>query len=391
MISFEQAYEIVLGKARTLGSEEVGIAQALNRILAADVTSDVDMPPFDKSAMDGYACRRRDLGHELTIVESIPAGYVPEKRIGENQCAKIMTGAMVPPGADCVVMMEVTENPTATTMRFRGEKTADNICFKGEDVRAGEVVLRKGTRLGPEHIAMLASVGCVSPVVAQRPKVGIIATGDELVEPAEKPGDSQIRNSNSYQLSAQVAESGAIPQYYGIAADTERAIETMLKRAMRECDVILLSGGVSAGDFDLVPGILKKNDIELVFESVAIKPGKPTVFGVSGNVFCFGLPGNPVSTFILFEVLVKPFLYKMMGHDFKAATIRAPSGREIVRRRAHRMTWMPVAFTEEGKVVPVEYHGSAHIQALGSAAGIISIPAGVDRIEEGTFVHVRQI
>jgi len=391
MISFDQALQTVLSMVRSVGHEQVAIDESLNRILAEHVHSDIDMPPFDKSAMDGYACRRDDLGRELKIVETIAAGQVPQKSIGPGLCAKIMTGAMVPEGADCVVMKEYTENPTPHTMRFTGRGTAANICYRGEDVRCGQLVLPKGTRLEARHIAMLASVGCVLPRVACRPKVGIIATGNELVEPSQKPDVSQIRNSNSYQLAAQVIQAGATPHYYGIALDSEDAIDAVLKTAMAENDVVLVSGGVSMGEFDLVPAILEKNGVDLVFEQIAIKPGKPTVFGVSDQAVCFGLPGNPVSTFVLFELLVKPFLYGMMGHDYKPADIRLPLEKEIRRKRTERMSWLPVALTDNGTVEPVEYHGSAHIDALSNAYGIISVPAGVAQIQEGTLVHVRPL
>jgi len=391
MIPFEKAFEIVLDKVRQLPSESVSIDQALGRILAADVKSDIDMPPFRKSAMDGYACRRQDLSGELTIIENIPAGRVPQKSIAKNQCAKIMTGAMVPEGTDCVVMVEFTDNPTEQTMRFAGKRTADNICAKGQDIRAGDVVLHRGTRIAPEHIAVLAAVGCITPIVSCQPTVGIIATGDELVEPADKPAESQIRNSNSYQLVAQATAAGAIPRYYGIAGDCEDSIDAMLKEAIAETDVVLLSGGVSMGDFDLVPAVLRQNGIELIFEKVAIKPGKPTVFGVSDDVFCIGLPGNPVSTFMLFELLVKPFLYKMMGHDFRPAVIRIPLEKTVTRKRTERKSLIPIVLTKSGGAIPVKYHGSAHINALCAADGIISMPVGVEEIKEGTVVDVRQL
>ena len=198
MIPFEDALRTVLDSARRLGTERVDIANAINRILAEDAKSDMDMPPFNKSAMDGYACRRADLANELEVVETIAAGYTPTKSIEPNQCAKIMTGASVPQGADCVVMVEFTENPTDHTIRFVGEDTADNICIKGEDIKAGDVVLPKGIRIRPQHIAVLASVGCAQPVVSKMPRVGILATGDELVPPTSRPGPSQIRNSNSH-------------------------------------------------------------------------------------------------------------------------------------------------------------------------------------------------
>jgi molybdopterin molybdotransferase len=324
MIPFEEALKTVLDSARKLGTERVDITHAIDRILAEDVKSDMDMPPFNKSAMDGYACRRADLANELEVVETIPAGYTPTKCIEQNQCSKIMTGAAVPQDADCVVMVEFTENLTDNTVRFVGEDTADNICIQGEDIKAGEVVLPKFTRIRPQHIAVLASVGCTRPEVSKMPSVGILATGDELVPPTSRPGPSQIRNSNSFQLTAQVESMGAAAKNYGIAKDTDQDIDKMFKKAVEENDVVIVSGGVSMGDFDLVPGIFRQNNINLLFEKVATKPGKPTVFGVAENIYCFGLPGNPVSTFVLFELLVKPFLYKMMSYDYTPAAVNMP-------------------------------------------------------------------
>lgn len=391
MIAFEKAYEAVMSAAMALPSERVSLDNALGRIIAKDVESDIDMPPFNKSAMDGFACRRSDLGGELTIVETIPAGYVPRESIGANECAKIMTGGVVPEGADCVIMKEYVETPTENAVRFVGAKTADNICRRGEDITAGEIVLRRGARIGPEQIAVLASVGRVEVQVCERAKVGVIATGDELVEPSSKPGPSQIRNSNSFQLAAQIESIGGIPRNYGIARDTTAEIDVAIKKGFEENDVVIVSGGVSVGDFDLVPGILRQNDVELLFERIAIKPGKPTVFGVSDKGYCFGLPGNPVSTFVLFELLVKPFLYKLMGCDYEAVSVRAALAGRICSRQTDRDLWMPVVFTQAGEAEPVEYHGSAHIGALCEAQGLICVPAGTAAIEKGTIVAVRLI
>jgi len=391
MLPFEKAFEIVLNSARPLGSERVDIVGAVNRVLGEDVASDVDLPPFDKSAMDGYACRREDLANELTVIETIPAGVSPRKAIGPNQCAKIMTGGVVPGGADCVIMVEFTENTGESEVRFTGKKTAGNICARAEDVKAGQIVLKKGTLIKPQHLATLAAVGCASPCVAARPRVGIIATGNELVEPAQRPSLSQIRDSNSFQLAAQVETVGAVVKNYGIARDTREAIDAALKKAVAENDVVLVSGGVSVGDFDFVPDILKQNGIELMFEKIAIKPGKPTVFGVSKNLFCFGMPGHPVSGFVICELLVKPFLYKLMGHDFIPVDIKVSLGTSFSRKKAGRPSWIPVVITNEGTAKPVEYHGSAHFNALCEADGLLCIPKGTAEIKEGTRVSVRQI
>ncbi|MFC1734872.1 gephyrin-like molybdotransferase Glp [Candidatus Hydrogenedentota bacterium] len=391
MIPFEDAFQTTIGSKRLLGSERVSIEDAPGRILAEDVVSDMDMPPFDKSAMDGYACRREDLSEELSIVETIPAGACPEKTLGPKECSKIMTGAMAPDGANCVIMVEYSENPTPKMVRFTGEKTKDNICRKGEDIKKGDVVLSKGAWLRSQHVAVLAMVGCANPLVSCQPSVGIIATGDELVEPHVAPGLSQIRNSNSYQLCAQVTAAGAAPTYYGIAGDSADVLRATVEKAMAENDVVLLSGGVSMGDFDLVPGILRECGFDLKFEQVAVKPGKPTVFGVSDTSFCFGLPGNPVSTFAIFEILVKPFLYSMMGHDYKPAEIHMPLENTITSTKIERESWVPVCLTETGRVVQIEYHGSAHVNALCLADGLVKIPRGVSELKKGTLVYVRQI
>jgi len=391
MISFEKAFEIVLNSAYLLGTECVDIALAVNRVLAEDVKSDIDMPPFNKAAMDGYACRREDLSNELTIVETIPAGVSPKKAIGPNQCARIMTGATVPQGADCVIMVEFTGNPTENTVLFTGKETASNICIKAEDIKAGQAVLRKGTLIKSQHLATLAAVGCANPCVAVRPKVAILATGNELVEPSQSPSVSQVRDSNSFQLAAQVESVGAVAKNYGITKDTKQAIDAAIRTAIVENDVVLVSGGVSVGDFDFVPDILKQNDIELMFEKIAIKPGKPTVFGVSENVFCFGMPGHPVSGFVMCELLVKPFLYKLMGHDFTPLEIKVPLGTSISRKKAGRPSWIPVVITDEGTAKPVEYHGSAHFNALCGADGLLCVPKGTAELKEGTIVSVRHI
>ena len=391
MLVFDEALEIVLSSAHSLGAERVNIANVTGRVLAEDIRSDIDMPPFDKSAMDGFACRKADLGDELTVIETIPAGVAPRKTIGQGRCAKIMTGGVVPEGADCVIMKEYVETVTENTIRFVGEKTADNICRKGEDIKTGQIALKKGCCLGPRHIAVLASVGKVQPLVARKPKVAVIATGNELVEPAFKPRPSQIRNSNSFQLTAQIENMGAAAINHGIAEDTAEAIDAAFKKALRESDVVIVSGGVSVGDFDLVPGILKQNGFKLLFEKIAIKPGKPTVFGLSDNGYCFGLPGNPVATFVQFELLVKPFLYRLMGHDYRHRNIQMPLDEPIKRRKIKRQSWIPVVITEAGTVKPVEYHGSAHINALCSADGLISLDVSVAEIKKGTAVQVRLI
>ena len=391
MIPFDEALATVLSAARPLPAQPVPLGEALNRVLAQDVHSDMDMPPFNKSAMDGFACRREDLPGRLTITETIPAGGIPQHTVEPGQCAKIMTGAMVPDGADCVIMVEHTEDLAGNQIRFLKTNTRSNICIKGEDVKTGDLLLGTGVLLAPEHIAVLAAAGCATPSVACRPRVAVISTGDELVSADRLPNPGQIRDSNGPQLAAQAASMGVLVQYRGIAEDTETALKNALLEATATHDVIIMSGGVSMGDFDYVPQVLTKHGFRIRFDRVAVKPGKPTTFAVGKTAVCFGLPGNPVSSFILFELLVKPFLYRTMGHDYTPPCLDLPLSQSLHRRKTERDAWLPVRIRDDGVVVPVDYHGSAHAHALTQADGLVCMPKGVAEIAEGTQIVVRQI
>lgn len=391
MILFEEALEIVKESAKIKDTEKIGFMDSLNRVLAEDVKSDMQMPPFDKSAVDGYACRRADMLNILEIIEIIPAGKAPQKTVGKNQCSKIMTGAPVPEGADVVLMVEDTEDISENCIKYQKDNVKDNVCYLGEDVKKGEVLLPKGTLIKPQHIAVLATTGCVEPLVYQKVKVGVISTGDELVEPDITPAVSQIRNSNAYQLLSQAEFMGVEAHYIGIALDTEESTHEMLLKAFKDNDVILLSGGVSMGDFDHVPKVLKELGVKIKFKSVAVQPGRPTVFGVREKQLIFGLPGNPVSSFVQFELMVKPLVYQLMGYNFQSLKMILPMGVEYKRKKSLRLSWMPVKINESGEVIPLNYHGSAHINALTLADGLISIPIGKTKLEKGELVEVREI
>lgn len=392
MIKFEEALEIVISNVRLLEAETIDFTESLGRVLAVDVVSDMDMPPFDKSAMDGYACRKSDLKNELQVLEVIAAGTVPGFEVGPNQCSKIMTGAMIPNGADCVIMVEYSRETAKGLIEFTAEKTASNICYKGEDIKKGEIVLPKGLLIKTQHIAVLASVGCVNPMVYRRAKVGILSTGDELVEPQFNPGPGEIRNSNAWQLMAQTRAMNVESNYFGIAPDEEKQSLALIIKAMAECDVILLTGGISMGDYDFVPSVLREAGFTFHFKSLAIQPGKPTLFGAtSSRKICFGLPGNPVSSFNQFELLVKPLLYKMMGYDFKPVIVKLPLAVDYRRKKSERLSFIPVILDDDGRILPVEYHGSAHINALNMAFGLMSVPIGVAEIRKGEPADVRPL
>ena len=391
MITFEEALNRMLASARFLSVERLPLAECLGRVLAEDIFSDIDMPPFDKSAMDGFACRRADLPGPLRIVEEIPAGKMPEKAIAAGEAARIMTGAPLPQGADCVFMLEDSEEAGGGFVRFTTKNTSDNYCLRGEDVRTGDCVLKKGEWLGPAHLAILATVGAVEVLVAKRPRLGIIATGSELVEVGAKPQGAAIRNSNSPQLLAQAAQCGVLARYYGIAPDTPEATRAAIARAQAENDVVVLSGGVSSGDFDFVPQALADCGYQFLFDSVAMQPGRPSVFGSDGQTWCIGLPGNPVSTYHIFEIMLRPFLCRLMGHDYRPRMVRAKLAGGTARKKAARQSSLPVRFVDPGTVELIEYHGSAHIGAMTRAEGLITMPVGCLEIKAGEEVDVRSL
>jgi molybdopterin molybdotransferase len=302
-----------------------------------------------------------------------------------------MTGAMVPTGADCVIKVEETRMTEAKKVVFTGGQTRSNIAVKGEDIKENDIVLKKGTLIKPQHIAVLSSVGCTRPVVYQRPRVAIISTGDEIVEPWEKPGPTQIRNSNAHQLYAQVALAGAQPEYFGIAPDEEEASFRMMEKALRDHDILLLTGGVSMGDFDFIPGVIARLGATIRFKTIAVQPGKPTVFATLNKKRIFGLPGNPVSSYNIFILLVRPLVLAMMGGSERNLPLNMPLGTSYTRKKSDRMSWMPVTLSEDGSIYPMDYHGSAHVHSLAGADAIAAIPAGVKELRAGDRLEIRVI
>jgi len=391
MIQFEEALTILKSYSIKQKTEHVDLYHALDRILAEDIFSDVAMPPFNKSAMDGFACRKSDLKNPLVVIEEIPAGTTPSKTIGINQCARIMTGAMVPEGADFVVMKEHVETLDADHIRCNRETSHANICLLGEDVKVGDLVLKSGERILPSHIAILASVGCSLPLVYLMPSIAIISTGNELVEPAMKPGSSKIRNSNSYQMYAQIQQMGILPTYLGIVRDDQDSLEKVLASSLQNFNVTLISGGVSVGDFDFVPTILSKLGVDIPFHGMDVKPGKHLLFGEKDNHFIFGMPGNPVSSFVQLEVMVKPFLAGLMGREEENVYCYLPLEEEFVRTKGDQLIFIPALPTGQGTVIPVEYHGSAHIHSYIHARVIMEIPKGILKIKKGEHVRVRPL
>jgi molybdopterin molybdotransferase len=391
MINFDEAYRIVMKSVFETYSEIIPFYTTVGRILDEDILSDIDMPPFNRSAMDGYACNKDDLNTDMEVIEVIAAGKVPVLKVGKNQCSKIMTGAIVPEGCDVVFIVEESVILPDGKIRFTGDEPKKNISFKGEDVKKGDVVIRRSKLIKPQDVAIMASVGRINIRVRKRPTVGIISTGDELVNPSDKPGISQIRNSNAYQLIAQVKRAGGEAIDYGIVPDDESATYERIKNAIDKSDIVLITGGVSMGDFDFVPNVLSRAGVKILFDQVNVQPGKPTTFGVHSKAIIFGLPGNPVSSFIQFEMLVRPLINRMMGYAWKPYEFKLPMAVDYLRKSSSRLGLIPVAINEKNEVEPVDFHGSGHLTALSGADGIIALKPGMNSLKKGELVNVRQI
>lgn len=327
MISVKEARDIILSRVAVLGTERVELFAALGRVLAEDVIAPFDVPPHKNSAMDGYAARSADLRGAtpetpvmLTVIEDLPAGYVSAKTLDAGQAIRIMTGAPIPNGADAVIRVEDTRRGDGAQVMILQERPPHfDVRFAGEDLRRGAVAIPKGKMLRPAEIGLFASLGRSFALVYQRPRVAILSTGDELAEVDEPLLPGKIFNANAYSLAAQTFECGAIPMLLGIARDAKADLDAKFAQAAR-ADLILSSGGVSAGDYDFVKDLLRQTGSEMRFWQVCMKPGKPLAFGSIGGTPLFGLPGNPVSSMVSFEVFARPALLKMMGH---AAIFRA--------------------------------------------------------------------
>ena len=390
LLEYDVALNIMLESAKNLGTEKVCFTKSLNRVLAENIYSDINMPPFDKSAMDGYACRQEDLENELDVLEIIGAGYEPTKVIRKNQCSKIMTGAKVPKGADTVIVIEAVQELDNNKIKYRLKNSKSNICYLSEDVKVGDQLINIGTKIEAKHIAVLASVGKTEVEVYKNPKIAIISTGDELVEPNRKPGSSQIRNSNGYQLLAQVQELGIEAKYIGIAKDNIDDTTSLIVEALSFADLIIVSGAVSVGDFDFVPTVLTDKGFDFLFHGVATKPGKRTLFGINEKQWAIGVPGNPVSSFIQFEMLIKPFINKLIGYHQTFDDLKLELDFDFKRKNSKRLSFEPVIISEN-KIKKAKYNGSANITALVDSNAVMLVPKGVNEIKKGETVYVRPI
>jgi len=387
MIHPDKAFEIIQNVKVNIKTEIIPVTESLGRVLANDIFSTSDSPPFDKSAMDGFAYNSEDGGKKLKSIETIAAGQIPLKEIQSGECSKIMTGAMIPKGADKVVKIEncfIEKN----IIIFKKEEN-DNIIKKGENLKIGDKVIKKGI-IRPQEIGVLSSLGLAEIEVAKQPLVGVITTGTELKNPGEKLEAGQIYNSNGFQITAQIRAMNCTAKYFGTVPDDMEKTFQIIKDAIDECDVLILSGGVSMGDFDFVPKMLERNGVNILLHKVAVKPGKPTLFGEKNGKFIFGLPGNPVSTFVIFEIFIKPFLYKIMGIEFAPNIQKGTLSQTIKRKNTERVELKPVIF-KNGIINPVKYHGSSHLNILSQTNALIKMEQGISAIVEGSMIDVRQV
>jgi molybdopterin molybdotransferase len=388
MLSVEEARDRILSVVSTVGEERVPLLNALDGVLAEDVTATEDNPPFANSAMDGFALRSDDVSDAsadrpvpLSIVETIPAGYAPAREVMSGTASRIMTGAMVPAGADAVVMVEKTRVEGNVVFISDKAQRGQHIRPPGESVRAGETILRRGQRIRPAEMAMLAALNVAEPLVFRRPRVAVISTGDELTPLGEPLQPGKIRDSNRYGLYGQVIEAGAEPLDLGIARDDPEVIESRLREGLARADALVTSGGVSVGDYDVVKDVLLKLG-ELRFWRVAMKPGKPQAFGQALGKPVFALPGNPVSSLVVFELFVRPALRKMAGHtDWFRPTRRAVMAEAIEPDATGRTNYARVVLTEQdGRLTarPTGSQGSGVLRSLVLANGLAVVePAGV--------------
>jgi molybdopterin molybdotransferase len=401
-LSVAEAQALVLHHVRPVPPEPMTLSSAaLGLVLAADIVSDLDMPPYHKSLMDGYAVRCADLPRgqaTLEVVEEITAGQVPHHALEAGQVSRIMTGAPVPAGADAVVMVERTRlrEDGRVEIEDRPPHPGQNILPQAAEMRRGDTVLPAGTVLRPQEFGVLATVGRTTVSVYPPPRVAILSTGDELVEPAEAPRAGQIRNSNGTMLVAQVCRAGGVPRYLGIGRDDPSALRPLVCDGLK-ASVLLLSGGVSAGKLDLVPGVLREAGVAAHFHKVEMKPGKPVFFGTAPRIgggeptLVFGLPGNPVSVLVCFELFVRPALRRLRGHADPGPHFVSAVLDEDFAYRTDRPTYHP-AYLEPvatGRAVrPVPWFGSADLRALTQANALILLPPGDHRHRKGQAFEV---
>jgi molybdopterin molybdotransferase len=396
--TFEQAIELVVEAAQVLPTEKVSIMDAVGRVIAVDIPASFNIPYFDNSAMDGYALIAEDVADaipetpvSLKVTGTIPAGQRSERKLQRGEAIKIMTGSPLPPGADTVIKVEHTDAGAETVKIFHTAARGRNVRYAAEDVQQGETVITRGEVLRPGHIGMLAANGLPMVNVHRRPIVAILTTGDEIIDLDGRYEPGKIYSSNSYSLFSQVIEAGAVPRLVGIARDSYEDTVRHLDRC-RDADLVVSSGGISAGDYDFIKVATRKLDFETIFYKCRIRPGYPTYFGRFGGKPFFGLPGNPVSSMIIFEQFARPYLLKQAGRTrIFRPTVKARLTHDI-RKKAGRMHFVRASLEKDGagfKVgVPVS-QGSGILKSMLVSNAVILFPIDCDILAAGAMVTVQ--
>jgi molybdopterin molybdotransferase len=383
-----EARELVLAAVRPLSAEDVPLAEALGRVLAEDVRSSLDVPPFDSSAMDGYAVVG-GAGGELRVIGEARAGHPADGRVEPGTAVRISTGAVLPAGADSVVPVERTKG-AGDRVRVRDTFVGDNVRRAGEDIRRGDLVLRSRTGLGPAEVGVLASLGRPAVSCSARPDVVLLVTGDELAEPGEPLGAGRIFSSNAYALAGQIEATGARLVRREAVPDDAGSTRVALERALADADLVCVSGGVSVGPHDHVKDALRELRVEERFWGVRLKPGKPTWFGTRGDTLVFGLPGNPVSAMVTFHLFARPALRSLQGAADEGERAIALLD-EPVRRNPRREQALRVRLRADGDgwhAATTGDQGSHVLTSMLGAAGLALIPTGEGELAAGERVEV---
>jgi molybdopterin molybdotransferase len=395
----EDALKIVLDTVPVLGIEKINLLDALGRVLAEDIIADRDNPPWDNSAMDGFAVRYQDIKQDhavtaptiLKVIEDVPAGRFASKAIGAGEAIRIMTGAAIPQGADTVLKIEDTEAKPDSVKVFKPEQQGANIRPQGEDVRKGDCIIPKHKVIRPAEAGMLAILAKPFVFVYQRPRVAILSTGDELADLDERLTDEKIINSNSYGIAAAVREAGGLPHLLGIAKDNPADLKAKIGQGLN-ADILVLSGGVSMGDYDFTKPVFQELGGDMNFWKLAIRPGQPVAFGKIGKTLAFGLPGNPVSSMVTFEQLVRPAMLQMCGHKVLTRPIVQAVFQERFSKRPDRRHFLRgILWMERGMLMvrTTGPQGSGILTSMVKANGLIDIPVEVEKLKPGDVVDVQ--
>jgi len=395
MISISDATSLVLQHTTALSVESVNLSEALNRVLAEDIIADCDLPPFDRAQMDGYAVRAADVANipaRLGVVGESAAGSGWHKEMKTGEAVRIMTGAPVPVGADAVQQVELTRESDGEVEILERVDVGRSIVRRASEIRAGETVLRAGEEIYAAMIATLASFGYAQVKVGRRPRVAIMATGSELVDVDKQPGRDQIRDSNNYTLAAYAKLAGATVERLPLAVDDTRELKLQIAAAAERSDVLITSGGVSMGVYDFTKAALKELGAQIFFERVSLRPGKPTVFGRLGNTLVFGLPGNPVSVTVTFNLFARTALRAMQGAKEPGLKEETAVLVRDLKGSIERESYLPAVLSTDGNgsllAEPLKWGGSSDFVSFARATALIDVPAGVKIIDAGSRVKV---